>query len=281
MLGTTEFIYEFYIPNTGKWDKLPLQQMIALYPEEIKEYINEKSTLSLTNNDADFLFDNSELTFSGFETDSEFSTESESDEVSEIEEETKIGKDSKIMNFKSVNKNMNEKQEKDTLNNFMIIDSGSDTGAIGGTAWLIDEVTQREVDVIGFYDDATLRNIKIGTGITAIDLPNKITILLMMNEATLLGEHGSSLISTFQARSNGVTIQDIPKTHGEIPYIKVDDYLIPLTMKNGLLGIDIQRPTETEIMTCDVVVLTSDDPRHPEMMEEQSVDLEEYLSICS
>ena len=210
--------------------------MIEQYPNEIKEYINSKSTLSLTKFDEDFLFENSELTSSGFETDSEFSTESESDEISDSESERDFGKDSKITKLKSVINNVNEKQEKELLNNFLIVDSGSDTGSIGGTAWLIDDITRRKVDVIGFYDDATLRNIKIGSGITAIDLPNNITILLMMNEATLLGKHGSSLISTFQARLNGVIIQDIPKTHGEIPYIKVDDYLIPLTMKEWIIG---------------------------------------------
>ena len=35
-------------------------------------------------------------------------------------------------------------------NNLLIIDSGADTSGIGGTEWIIDEITERSVNILGY-----------------------------------------------------------------------------------------------------------------------------------
>ena len=110
----------------------------------------------------------------------------------------------------------------------LLLDSGSDICAIGGTNWQIDEITHRQIDLTGFSEDNKSTNVKIGSAITATDLPDGTTILLKINEAALIGEKGSSLLSTMQARDYGTKIHDIPKTQGGIPYLAQDGKIIPV-----------------------------------------------------
>ena len=69
---------------------------------------------------------------------------------------------------------------------YAYIDSGSDTFGIGGKAWIIDHITERTVQVAGYHTRDTIKHdVPIGTGITAVDLPNGETILIKANEATI------------------------------------------------------------------------------------------------
>ena len=92
-----------------------------------------------------------------------------------------------------------------------IVDGGSDTcGTIGGKAWIIEYETERRVTVSGFAKNGTQKhNIPIGSGITATDLPNRETVLLGLNESTILGE-----LSVVQMRENGVVVDDKSRRHG-------------------------------------------------------------------
>jgi len=64
-----------------------------------------------------------------------------------------------------------------------LLDSACDTCAIGGTAWVIQEHTGRNVDVTGHTLHKTSRtNIPIVSAITACDIPSGKTILLKLNE---------------------------------------------------------------------------------------------------
>ena len=151
----------------------------------------------------------------------------------------------------------------------LIIDSGADTSGIGGTEWIIDEVTERSVNVSGYDNQIHSKNSKIGSAITAVDLPDETTVLIKINEATLLGEKGNSLLSTIQAEHYGTEINNIPKFRGgTIPYIKKDNTIIPLTIKNGLLAIKIRKPTKEELEECETVILTSNQPWDPEEINE-------------
>ena len=91
------------------------------------------------------------------------------------------------------------------------MDSASDTCGMGGEAWIIDYVTERKVQVVGYHKkDTAMNHIKIGGGITAVDLPNKTTVLIRVCEATLLGKDANTLFSVAQMRDHGVFIDDVP-----------------------------------------------------------------------
>ena len=86
-----------------------------------------------------------------------------------------------------------------------------------------------------------IKKSKIGSAITAVDLPDKTTILLKINEATLLGEKGNSLLSVTQAEYYGTIINNIPKSRGgTIPYIQKDNTIIPMNIRQGLFTVNIR-----------------------------------------
>ena len=116
------------------------------------------------------------------------------------------------------------------------MDSASDTCGIGGNSRIIDYETERKVQVVGHHKtDTAMSEIKIGGGITAIDLLNKETILIRVCEATLLGENANSLFSVAQMRDHGVFIDDVPKKHGGQSYMEIEGTVIPLFMNEGMI----------------------------------------------
>ena len=67
-----------------------------------------------------------------------------------------------------------------------------------------------------------MEGIRIGPAITAVDLTNYKTRLLRVNEATKLGKHSNTLLSTKQIREHGITIADRPRKQGERSCMMVD-----------------------------------------------------------
>mmetsp|Transcript_29727 Transcript_29727/g.49061 ORF Transcript_29727/g.49061 Transcript_29727/m.49061 type:complete len:354 (-) Transcript_29727:221-1282(-) len=162
---------------------------------------------------------------------------------------------------------------------FGYLDNGSDTFAIGGDAWVIQSTTGREVCVTGCYREDTLRtNVKIGTGLTAINLPDGVTIIGRANEATILGEKANSLFAESQMEANGVILR---KTIDGKRYLQVDGYVIPVTTREAMLTIPIHKPSEEELRTCPVVDLTENRPWNPETYSESQVSSEEYSAMMS
>ena len=146
-------------------------------------------------------------------------------------------------------------------NNILIVDSGADTSGIGESEWIIDEITERSVNISGYDNKIQEEKSKIGSAITAVDLPDDTTILLKINEATLLGNKGNSLLSVAQAEYFGTVINNVPKLRGgTIPHIQKDEHIIPMNIKHGLFTINIWKPTEEELKECDTIILTSDEP---------------------
>ena len=62
------------------------------------------------------------------------------------------------------------------------VDSGADT-CLDGEGHLFLEYTERYANVVGFDDDVEVKNLRIGTSITAAELPSGKTVLLLKNEA--------------------------------------------------------------------------------------------------
>ena len=78
----------------------------------------------------------------------------------------------------------------------MLIDGGCDT-MLCGKGWEIESVSARKVKVQGYADQSEALDLPIGTALAAVDLEDQ-TIVLEANEAILMTENHSSLLSTFQ-----------------------------------------------------------------------------------
>ena len=168
-----------------------------------------------------------------------------------------------------------------TEKDHLVVDGGCDTCSIGGNAWIIDYRTGRYVDVCGFDKSNEVTDVEIGGGITATDLPDGTTILLKVNEASILGEKGCSLLSISQMRHNQVNVSDIPKRFGGFPHIEVDGIIIPMSYVGGLLQISIRTPTQYEMNNCEVIELTSEEEWLPSLINDEEVSQDEYQSYCS
>ena len=119
---------------------------------------------------------------------------------------------------------------------YAYLDTAADMCGIGGDAWVIDALTDRQTALGGYDTSTTVKtNVPIGSGITAIDLPDGETILLKVNEATILGPEGHSLLSVVQIREHGIELDEKPRLHGGTACMVIDDYVIPFTMVEGLL----------------------------------------------
>ena len=138
----------------------------------------------------------------------------------------------------------------------MLIDGGCDT-MLSGKGWEIDSVSARKVKVQGYADQSEALDLPIGTALAAVDLEDQ-TIVLEANEAILMTENHSSLMSTFQVREFGHTIDDVARRHGGTQSIEADGITIPLAIKKGLFTMKVRPPTAEEKDDCLRIVLTSD-----------------------
>ena len=107
------------------------------------------------------------------------------------------------------------------------LDSGADSTGIGSHAWIIDTKSDRKATISGFNREEE-SIVSIGSAYTAVDLPDGQTILLQVNEATLHGPTGKTLLSVIQMRDNNVFVDEKPRKFGGLSCMKKDDYVIPL-----------------------------------------------------
>ena len=117
------------------------------------------------------------------------------------------------------------------------------------------------------------------TGITAVDLPDDTTVILRVNEATLLGEKANTLLSPTQIRENGHIIDERARKHGGKGCITADGYVIPMTLREGMMAIKIRKPTPKEEQECTTIDLTSDFPYEPGDINEVQISPSEYTTI--
>jgi hypothetical protein len=70
-------------------------------------------------------------------------------------------------------------------------------------------------NVVGFdHEAAVKRNLPIVSAITAVDLPDRISVILMVHEAIYNDTANHSLFSEFQLRNFGVKLDSIFHKHG-------------------------------------------------------------------
>jgi len=143
---------------------------------------------------------------------------------------------------------------------YAIIDSGCDTCGLGGSSWVIDTMTDRKVQISGYDVSLSMKEVKIGSGITAVDVPSGETYLLRIHEATILGDECHSLLSVTQLRESGTEVDEKSRRHGGGGFLSVDGIILPLVMKEGMMTLRIRKPTEDELSICEMIDATMDTP---------------------
>ena len=70
-------------------------------------------------------------------------------------------------------------------------------------------------------------------------------------------------------RDHGVFIDDVPKKHGGQSYMEVEGTVIPLYMHEGMICMNIRRPTEKEMEECEIIDITSIMPWNPHTLNDE------------
>jgi hypothetical protein len=86
-----------------------------------------------------------------------------------------------------------------------ILDGGADTCALGQGWEVISVHNTRRANVVGFdHEAAVKRNCPIVSAITAVDLPDGISVILIVHEAIYSDTANHSILLEFQLRYFGV-----------------------------------------------------------------------------
>ena len=138
-----------------------------------------------------------------------------------------------------------------------LIDSGADTCMIGPDQFFIEEqYDHRRVTIEGFGGPShTIRNMRIGTGITAVEVDN-MTILVRVNEAVI--SPYKTIISTNQVRAWGHEVDDVPRKYQgrQAMFLAHTNINIPLKYIGALLYMKCRKPTRRELNEGEVFDLT-------------------------
>ena len=138
---------------------------------------------------------------------------------------------------------------------------------------MIDSLTNSKVEIAGYDTKETVKsNIPIGSSITSVNLPTGETILVRANEATIMGEDAKTLFSVNQMRENGVEVYDIAKRHGGLSCLRVEDYVITITLVFSMMTVKIRLSTKEELRECTMVYLTSVEQWNPGQYSDTDLD---------
>ena len=166
-------------------------------------------------------------------------------------------------------KRINQVLQSSTTN--CVADSGADTCLLG-SAFTMISLTDRKALVGGFDDTLTIGEKNIGSGVAAYDKSDGSTILLLVNEAIDHCSQPNTMLSLNQMRHYGVDVCDVHPhfTNGGrqgLFRIKVGDHELPFRMENGLAALKVRRPTDSELVDCEVVRLTADSHWDPSYLQ--------------
>ena len=121
-------------------------------------------------------------------------------------------------------------------------------------------------------------NIPIGTRVYAVEFPDNNIILIVANEATIMGKYDNNICYEKQMEENGILVH---KTEDGQTYIEAYGFIIPLNIKETMQTMKIRRPTEQELRTCDQVHLTNELQWNTESVNKQELTHDEYNSLVS
>jgi hypothetical protein len=108
--------------------------------------------------------------------------------------------------------------------NISILDGGADTCVLGQGWEVLSVHNTRKANVVGFdHEAAVKRNLPIVSAITAVDLTEGISVLLIVHDAMYNDTANHSLLSEFQLRDFGVKIDSICHKHGGTQKMEIQD----------------------------------------------------------
>ncbi|GKY94554.1 hypothetical protein MPSEU_000421100 [Mayamaea pseudoterrestris] len=145
------------------------------------------------------------------------------------------------------------------INEGALIDSGANGGLCGGDMLVVSE-TNAEVDVTGI-DDHIVPALKIGTAAGLAKTLSGETILLLCHQYALKRD-GPTIHCPNQLRAMGHRVDDIPTMFGGTQRIttNIGGYVLPLAIRDGLVYLDVTKPTFDDLDKYPTVIMTSDVP---------------------
>jgi hypothetical protein len=118
-----------------------------------------------------------------------------------------------------------------------ILDGGADTCVLGQGWEVLSVHKTRIANVVGFdHETAVKRNLPIVSAITAVDLLEGTSVILIVHEAIYNDTANHSLFSDFQLRDFGVKIDSIYHKHGGTQKMVIQDVGILLVISLELAG---------------------------------------------
>jgi hypothetical protein len=105
-----------------------------------------------------------------------------------------------------------------------ILDGGADTWVLGKGWEILSIHSSRRANVVGFdHEMAIKQNLPIVSAVTALDLQNGQSVLLLVNESIYNETSNHSLLSEFQLREFGIVIDSNCRRHGGTQQMIIKD----------------------------------------------------------
>jgi hypothetical protein len=161
-----------------------------------------------------------------------------------------------------------------------ISDGGADTCVLSKGWEIISTHNSRRANIVGFDHETAIKlNLPIVSAITAPDLPNGQSILLVIHESIDNETSNHSLLSEFQLREFGVIIDSKCHRHGGTQQIVIKDdnhsdpLVIPLDLAGCMVHFRHRLPTSEEIASLKQYNLTQGGtPWNPSSFSDQVAD---------
>jgi hypothetical protein len=161
-----------------------------------------------------------------------------------------------------------------------ILDGGADTCVLGKGWEILSIHSSRRANVVGFdHETAIKRNLPIVSAITALDLPNGQSVLLLVHEGIYNETSNHSLLSEFQLREFGIVIDSICHRHGGGQQMIIKDsndsdiLTIPLDLTGCMVHFKHRLPTIEDMSSLQQYCLThGDTPWNPSSFSDQMAD---------
>jgi hypothetical protein len=113
-----------------------------------------------------------------------------------------------------------------------ILDGGVDTCVLGQGWDILSIHNSRRANVVGFGHEAAVKsNLPIISAITAADLPDGTSVLLIVHEGIYNDTANHLLLSELQLRDFGVEIDSICHKHGGTHNMLMQDHGDPLVIR--------------------------------------------------
>jgi hypothetical protein len=159
-----------------------------------------------------------------------------------------------------------------------ILHGGADTCVLGQGSEVLSVHNTRRANVVGFDHEAAVKTIlPIVSAITEADLPDGISVILIVHEAICNDTANHSLLSEFQLRDFGVKIDSICHKHGGTQKMVIQDVgsslVVPLELAGCMIHFKHRLPTTEEINSLKQYCLTrGDTPWNPSSFSDQVGD---------